>query len=137
MHALDLLGVGNSSAGNFSQSFSADEAKNYLIDSIEKWRKEVGISSFALAGHSFGSYIATLYFEKYAEIVEKLIHLSPSGSSENVGDLLKEEIEKKSDRGLKGRFCFYLFKNEVILWVLLSFIFCYCYIFKSHQTLSL
>lgn len=62
VHALDQLGVGHSSRSNFSENFSFNEAKDYFVDAIEKWRKEVGVNSFILAGHSFGAYIAALYF---------------------------------------------------------------------------
>ena len=41
---------------------TTEEAGKYFVEAIEEWRKKVGIKTFILAGHSFGGYLATLYF---------------------------------------------------------------------------
>ena len=68
---------------------TVEEAGNYFVEAIEAWRKKVGISTFILAGHSFGGYLATLYFEKYQDKVKQLILLSPAG----VGKFTDEHIK--------------------------------------------
>ena len=81
VHALDTFGVGLSSRGKWHGKMTLEESKNYYIESIEEWRKSMGLSDFILAGHSFGGYIATLYFERYPERVKQLILLSPAGTA--------------------------------------------------------
>jgi pimeloyl-ACP methyl ester carboxylesterase len=81
VHALDTFGVGLSSRGNWREDMTSEEVSNYYVDAIEEWRKQVGISSFVLAGHSFGGYISTLYFERYADRVDHLMLLSPAGTA--------------------------------------------------------
>lgn len=81
VHALDALGVGHSSKGVFKDNFTYDEARNYYIDGIEQWRIGVGIESFTLVGHSFGGYLAACYTESYPDRVDRLIMLSPAGTT--------------------------------------------------------
>ena len=50
-----------------------------------------------MAGHSFGGYISTCYYEKYSERVIKLVLLSPAGSgkiSEEAISAAKSELSK-------------------------------------------
>jgi cardiolipin-specific phospholipase len=62
---------------------TSQEATDYFICALEEWRKNTGITEFLLAGHSFGGYIATLYFEKYSSRVKKLLLLSPAGTAKS------------------------------------------------------
>jgi len=43
IHALDTLGVGLSSRGTWKDSMTSKEAKDYFVDAIEYWRKNVGL----------------------------------------------------------------------------------------------
>jgi cardiolipin-specific phospholipase len=42
------------------------EQLNYFLDSLEAWRKEMGIERMHLLGHSWGGYLSTRYAQKYA-----------------------------------------------------------------------
>lgn len=50
-----------------------------------------------MAGHSFGGYISTCYYEKYSERVVQLVLLSPAGSgkiSQEAISAAKAELSK-------------------------------------------
>jgi pimeloyl-ACP methyl ester carboxylesterase len=61
-----------------------------------------------LAGHSFGGYISTFYYEKYSERVKQLVLLSPAGS----GKLSEEAINARAQR---SKF-FFWFAEKVFSW---------------------
>jgi pimeloyl-ACP methyl ester carboxylesterase len=79
-YAFDLLGFGRSSRPPFSTDPIVAEAQ--FIESIEDWRKEVGLDEFILLGHSFGGYLATAYAIKYPQCVKALILADPWGFPE-------------------------------------------------------
>lgn len=74
----DLLGMGLSSRPNFDYETS-EEAVNFFVESIESWRKVLGLKNFVIGGHSFGGYVACQYYSKYPEYITKMILLSPMG----------------------------------------------------------
>lgn len=43
VHAIDALGIGHSSKGVFKNNFTYEEARNYYIDAVEEWRKNLGL----------------------------------------------------------------------------------------------
>lgn len=59
LYAFDLLGFGRSSRPHFSSD--AAEAEAQFVDSIEEWRKGVGLENFILLGHSLGGFLSTAY----------------------------------------------------------------------------
>jgi len=75
---IDLIGMGLSSRPLFTCQ-STEETIEYFVESIEQWRKKVGIERFHLAGQSFGGYMSTMYALKYPEHVKKLLLISPAG----------------------------------------------------------
>eukprot|EP01006_Ploeotia_vitrea_P025173 TRINITY_DN5800_c0_g1_i2.p1 TRINITY_DN5800_c0_g1~~TRINITY_DN5800_c0_g1_i2.p1 ORF type:complete len:424 (-),score=196.09 TRINITY_DN5800_c0_g1_i2:64-1335(-) len=83
VYAIDLLGFGRSSRPKwrFKGTTDADlnECEASFVDSIESWRKAVGIDRFVLLGHSMGGYVAALYGLKYPGRLAKLILASPVG----------------------------------------------------------
>ena len=78
--AVDMRGFGRSSRPQFSSD--GVEAEAEFVESIEKWRQEVGISKFILLGHSLGGFIASAYTLKYPERVRHLILADPWGMNE-------------------------------------------------------
>ncbi len=85
IHALDLLGYGNSSRPKFeipinlkNNSEKTKYAINWFIDSFEKWRKERKIENFTIIAHSLGGYLSSHYTIKYPGFVNKLLLISPA-----------------------------------------------------------
>ena len=71
VYVFDLLGFGRSDRPAFSKK--ADRAERKFVDSIEEWRKGVGLEKFVLLGHSFGGYLVSAYTLKYPERVHHLV----------------------------------------------------------------
>jgi abhydrolase domain-containing protein 4 len=80
-----VLGFGRSSR----PAFSSDpvKAEEEFIDSIDEWRKELGIKDMILLGHSFGGFLSSSYALKYPQNVKALILADPWGFSERNEDL--------------------------------------------------
>ncbi|GIY63800.1 hypothetical protein CDAR_601451 [Caerostris darwini] len=77
LYALDILGFGLSSRPVFSKD--SEMAENQFVESIESWRKKVGIKNFILLGHSMGGYLAAAYSIKYPDRIKHLILADPWG----------------------------------------------------------
>jgi pimeloyl-ACP methyl ester carboxylesterase len=58
---------------------TAKTATDELVESLDELLEEESISSFVLAGHSLGGFLAAKYAIKHPEKVEKLILISPVG----------------------------------------------------------
>ncbi|KAL7746395.1 hypothetical protein RI367_008238 [Sorochytrium milnesiophthora] len=86
VYAVDWAGMGRSSrvpfpvrARKLSVDGFVDEVEDFFIDSLEEWRKKVGIDQMILVGHSLGGLLSSAYALKYPDRVEKLILVSPAG----------------------------------------------------------
>lgn len=91
---IDLLGNGSSSRPEFLAR-TKDEAEAFYVQSLEKWRKKMGISQMNLVAHSFGAYISSRYAIKYPDRIKKLILWSPHGMEpkpDNYEERLKERM---------------------------------------------
>jgi pimeloyl-ACP methyl ester carboxylesterase len=78
VYCIDLLGFGRSDRPKFSGK-SPEDAKSFWVDSIEAWRKEMGLSKFLLLGHSLGGFLVTAYAIEHPDYVDKLILAAPVG----------------------------------------------------------
>lgn len=78
VYAIDLIGFGRSGRPYFKPK-NAEEAEEFFIESLEGWRKQVGLEKFNLLGHSFGGYVTALYAMKYPDTVDHLILADPWG----------------------------------------------------------
>lgn len=81
---------------NISNIKSVTDHEDYFIDSLELWRKAIGLTTpFTLVGHSLGGYLSAAYALKYGGLVNndhntearisQLILVSPFG----LGDVRK------------------------------------------------
>lgn len=104
VYALDWLGMGRSARVPFQIKAKRDdvharvtEAESFFIDSLEEWRKKMGLSQMTLIGHSLGAYLSVAYALRYPDRVAKLILLSPAGVPGDSGyDQLSREITDKA-----------------------------------------
>lgn len=71
VYAFDTLGFARSSRPAFS--YEPETIEQQFVDSIEQWRKVMGIEKMVLLGHSFGGFLASSYALKYPERLEHLI----------------------------------------------------------------
>jgi len=71
VYAIDILGFGSSSRPKFSSD--PIEAERELLNSIEEWRRAVGLEEFILVGHSFGGFLAASYAIKYPDRIRHLV----------------------------------------------------------------
>ena len=77
---VDQLGKGSSSRPEFTYE-NANDATDFLVGWVEKWRQTIGIlnEKFILCGHSLGAYVSGHYTKRYPQYVKKLLLLSPFG----------------------------------------------------------
>ncbi|CAF1425289.1 unnamed protein product [Adineta steineri] len=78
VYAIDLLGCGRSSRPGFSAKTS-EEAEQFFVDALERWRIQVNLDKMILLGHSFGAYIGSSYAMAFPSRVSHLILASPVG----------------------------------------------------------
>jgi len=106
---MDHVGMGLSSRDGFHCT-STEETIELFVESVEEWRKAIGVETFYLAGHSFGGYVGTHYTKKYEFRVQKLVLLSPAGVTRYEKEPTVEEASKKYN--FIGRFIYgYAMKN--------------------------
>ncbi|CAI2371801.1 unnamed protein product [Moneuplotes crassus] len=92
---IDLLGFGRSSRPKFTCKTS-EEAEDFFVLSIEKWREQMQLDSFSICCHSFGGYVMGRYALRFSEHIKKLIFLSSLGV-----DYVPEDIDKGLDEFYK------------------------------------
>ena len=76
LRVIDMLGMGRSSRPKFTAT-CVNDSESFFVESLEQWRKSVGLKKFILAGHSFGGYMSVAYAEKYPQHVEKVFDRLP------------------------------------------------------------
>lgn len=74
----DIIGMGASSRPEFTCN-TYEETNDFMLVRFESWRKEMDITQFILAGHSYGGYLSGLYAAWRPQHIKKLVLLSPLG----------------------------------------------------------
>lgn len=92
VYCIDLIGMGRSSRPEF-QCKTFEEIDLYYVKAVEAWRAAVGLKKFAIAGHTFGGYVAARYALHYPKNISNLVMLSPFGSDKNDMDSLNLCLE--------------------------------------------
>lgn len=98
LHAVDWLGMGASSRPAFAPpaGLSAEEARmwteNWFIDSLYEYCQINGLPRTIIVAHSFGAYLAVRFANKYPDIVEQLILISPVAVNDNPYEDVLQEI---------------------------------------------
>lgn len=78
VYAFDVLGFARSSRPHFSRSEKMAEFE--LVESMERWRKAMGLNEpFILLGHSFGGYLSLAYALQFPDRVAHVILADPWG----------------------------------------------------------
>ena len=78
IHVIDMLGSGMSSRPEF-QCETTEETEDWFVESLEEWRKAMGIDKMILAAHSLGGYAIAVYAMRYPQHIEHLVLISPVG----------------------------------------------------------
>jgi pimeloyl-ACP methyl ester carboxylesterase len=48
-----------------ASKFTPEQSIDYFVNYLENWRKEMNLTDFYLAGHSFGGYLVGNYASVY------------------------------------------------------------------------
>merc|ERR1719348_249308 len=86
VYAIDLPGFGRSSRVKFSSD--PDMIESEYVESIENWRKSVGLEKMNLLGHSFGGHLTALYALKYPQNINLAILADPGGMTERPAEVV-------------------------------------------------
>ncbi|CCI42566.1 unnamed protein product [Albugo candida] len=78
VYAVEWIGVGRSDRPDFEHT-TYDDADLFIVESLEKWRREMGLRKFCFCAHSMGAIFGTSYAIQHPERVERLVLVSPAG----------------------------------------------------------
>jgi len=101
IYCIDILGMGLSSRPQVKFG-TAETYLDFMVNSIEAWRKAVNLNKFYLLGHSLGGYFAGVYALRYPQHITRLTLLSAVGITDTTeGGRITERMDKKGKRGVK------------------------------------
>ncbi|KDD72801.1 hypothetical protein H632_c2881p0, partial [Helicosporidium sp. ATCC 50920] len=100
--AVDPLGTGLSSRPCF-RARSTAQAEAFFLDSLERWRAELGLERMVLMGHSLGGYLAACYALRHPDRVQHLVLVCPAGIPERPADWELPATMRSGAAGLLAR----------------------------------
>lgn len=87
----DQRGTGNSKLEEISAETINMEL---MVEDMENLRKKLNIDQWMILGHSFGGLLATAYYDKHPDRVEKIIYSSSGGVNLKFTEYVQERIRK-------------------------------------------
>ena len=82
VYAVDLLGWGRSDRPKFEAKVNS--MLEWYLNALERWRISIGLSQFALIGHSLGAYLAYSYSVRFQNRISKLMLICPAAVSKKI-----------------------------------------------------
>lgn len=90
----DFIGMGQSSRPKIEFE-TPDGTIDFFVESLESWRKSLGLQKIYMGGFSLGAYFASHYAVKYPDNVNKLFLLAPMGMNKSLKQVSLEEMREK------------------------------------------
>ena len=63
---------------------SREDAEDFFLSSLQRWREAMGMEKMVLVGHSLGGYLAASYALQYPQHVQHLVLVCPAGVVSNL-----------------------------------------------------
>lgn len=83
LYLVDWLGWGRSDRPAYTGS-GAERSRDWWVESLEDWRRAMGLEDFYLLGHSLGGWLAAEYTMRYPARVRHLLLENPAGLAARV-----------------------------------------------------
>ncbi len=78
-YCVELPGMGRSDRPPWKGGLSCEEAYDFFVAHLEKWREAMALEKFVLLGHSLGAHCASAYSMAHPDRVQHLVLVSPVG----------------------------------------------------------
>lgn len=93
--AIDTLGCGLSSRPRWKlghgTACKVEDAEDFFLDGLEKWRDAMKLDTMVLMGHSLGGYLSVAYADRYPDHVNRLVLVSAVGTPEPPARLVEAQ----------------------------------------------
>ncbi|MBA3534127.1 MAG: alpha/beta fold hydrolase [Ardenticatenales bacterium] len=78
VYAVEWLGWGRSDRPVFTGT-TPEEARDWWVNSLEDWRRAMGLTDFFLLGHSLGGWMSAEYALAHGKHLRQLVLVNPAG----------------------------------------------------------
>lgn len=95
--AVDWRGCASSDRAPWKFGVSTSEAEEWMLSSLESWRRAIGADKLVLVGHSLGGYLSSAYAVRYPQHVAGLFLVSPAGMPNPPPGALPTKTKKTGD----------------------------------------
>jgi pimeloyl-ACP methyl ester carboxylesterase len=96
LYMADWVGFGRST-GLWYEGACCQDAEDYWLLPFDNWTVQLGLDSFALAGHSLGGFFCCKYAVAHRQKVRMLILVSPGGTSSKFATVFHIEKQHGSE----------------------------------------